>query len=67
MRPSSVIYLLLFILGLTVAVAPWTFAPVCISEMRCWVTRDVETVLGLLVAFLSLVGMFVDLRGAASE
>jgi hypothetical protein len=32
MKLEGIIYLLVLILGITVAIAPWTFAPVCMSK-----------------------------------
>lgn len=52
------------ILGILVAIAPWTFAPVCVTQMRCWFTRDVETVLGAAIALLSFLGMYTSLGTA---
>lgn len=54
-------YLVLLILGLIVALAPWTFAPVCMVEMRCYFTRDVETVLGAVIAVVALIGAYKSL------
>lgn len=62
MKTESIIYLLTLILGIIVAIAPWTFAPVCVTQMRCWFTRDVETVLGAAIAILSFLGMYVSLE-----
>ncbi len=59
---DSALYLALMVLGVLVAIAPWTFAPVCAVEMRCWTTRDVETVLGLVIAVVSLYGLFKGLE-----
>ncbi|MFO7835173.1 MAG: DUF4418 family protein [Candidatus Thorarchaeota archaeon] len=64
MKTEAIIYLLTMILGIIVAIAPWTFAPVCVTEMRCWFTRDVETVLGLSIAILSFLGMYTSLETA---
>ncbi len=61
LRFDSMIYLSLMILGIVVAIAPWTFAPVCVSEMRCWFTRDVETVLGAVITLLAVVGLYRSL------
>jgi len=58
MKLESILYLLVLILGVTVAIAPWTFAPVCMVDMRCWTTRDVETVLGAAVSVISLFGLY---------
>ena len=43
MKLETILNLILLILGIVVAIAPWTFAPVCMVEMRCYFTRDVET------------------------
>ena len=62
MKIDSILYLIILILGIVTAIAPWTFAPVCMSEMRCWFTRDVMTVLGGGIAVLALVGLFMGLK-----
>jgi hypothetical protein len=49
-------------LGCVVALAPWTFVPVCVTHMRCWDTRTVETILGAVIAIVSLVGLFKTLE-----
>jgi hypothetical protein len=54
--------IVLFVLGVLVAIAPWTFVPVCINPMRCWDTRTVETILGAAIALVSLVGVFKGLE-----
>lgn len=54
-------YLVLLIMGLIVALAPWTFAPVCMMEMRCYFTRDVETVLGAVISVVALLGAYKSL------
>ncbi|MBD3158977.1 MAG: DUF4418 family protein [Candidatus Lokiarchaeota archaeon] len=64
MKTEAIIYLLTMILGILVAIAPWTFAPVCVTQMRCWFTRDVETVLGAAIALLSFLGMYTSLGTA---
>ncbi|MBS3795891.1 MAG: DUF4418 family protein [Candidatus Thorarchaeota archaeon] len=64
MKTEAIIYVLTMILGIFVAIAPWTFAPVCVTEMRCWFTRDVETVLGVAIAILSFLGMYISLGTA---
>ncbi|TXT56460.1 MAG: hypothetical protein BAJATHORv1_20049 [Candidatus Thorarchaeota archaeon] len=61
MKIDLILNLLILVLGLIIAIAPWTFAPVCVIEMRCWFTRDVETLLGALVAVLGFVGMYRSL------
>jgi hypothetical protein len=58
MERNFITYLILFILGMVVALAPWTFAPVCMTEMRCYFTRDVETVLGAIVSIVALTGLY---------
>ena len=63
---NSILYLIILILGIVTAIAPWTFAPVCMSEMRCWFTRDVMTVLGGGVSVLALVGLFTGLSGSGA-
>lgn len=62
MKLLSILYILLFILGTVVALAPWTFVPVCITPMRCWDTRTVETILGAAISIVSLVGVFKSLE-----
>ena len=62
MKIDTILYLVLLILGIIVAIAPWTFAPVCMVEMRCYFTRDVETVLGAIIAIVSVVGIFKSLE-----
>ena len=65
---DSILYLIILILGIVTAIAPWTFAPVCMVEMRCWFTRDVMTVLGGATSVLALVGLFTGLsRSGASQ
>ena len=61
MKFDTIMYLVLLILGLIVALAPWTFAPVCMVEMRCYFTRDVETVLGAVIAVVALIGAYKSL------
>ncbi len=58
MKIESILYLVIMILGAVVAIAPWTFAPVCTDPMMCWNTRTVETVLGSAIAILSFVGLY---------
>jgi len=62
MKIESILYILIFILGAVVALAPWTFVPVCINPMRCWDTRTVETILGAVISVISLIGAFKSLR-----
>ena len=62
MKLISMLYVVIFILGTLVAVAPWSFVPVCINPMRCWDTRTVETILGATVSILSLIGGFKSLE-----
>jgi hypothetical protein len=61
MKFDTLIYLILLVLGLVVALAPWTFAPVCMTEMRCYFTRDVETVLGAIISLVSIIGAYKSL------
>jgi hypothetical protein len=61
MKLDTIMYLILLVLGLVVALAPWTFAPVCVMEMRCYFTRDVETVLGAVIALVSVIGAYKSL------
>ena len=63
MKLDTILYLLLLILGIVVAIAPWTFAPVCMTEMRCYFTRDVETVLGAVISVVALLGAYKSLEG----
>ena len=58
MKLESILYLVIMLLGAVVAIAPWTFVPVCPNPMMCWNTRTVETVLGGAIAILSLVGLY---------
>ncbi|MHA1135160.1 MAG: DUF4418 family protein [Candidatus Thorarchaeota archaeon] len=62
MKIEAILYVVLLILGCVVALAPWTFVPVCMTEMRCWDTRTVETILGAVIAVVSLVGVFKSLE-----
>ena len=62
MKLEVVLNLLILILGIVVAIAPHTFAPVCVLEMRCWFTRDVETILGSAIAILGFIGMYRGLQ-----
>ncbi len=57
MKLTVILNILIIILGALIALAPWTFAPVCMTEMRCYFTRDVETVLGILVIVLGVIGL----------
>ncbi|MHA2040360.1 MAG: DUF4418 family protein [Candidatus Thorarchaeota archaeon] len=57
MKIEVILNAIILVLGIVIAIAPHTFAPVCIMEMRCWFTRDVETVLGAAVALLGFVGL----------
>jgi hypothetical protein len=61
MKIDTILYLVLLILGLLVAVAPWTFAPVCMTEMRCYFTRDIETVFGAAISVVSIIGAYKSL------
>jgi len=51
----------MLILGILVAILPWTAFPVCMMEMRCWVTRDVETILGAVISVVALLGAYKSL------
>ena len=62
MKTEVILYLIILILGIVTAIAPWTFAPVCMTEMRCWFTRDVMTVLGAATSIVSLLGMYKSLE-----
>ncbi|NWF96114.1 MAG: DUF4418 family protein [Candidatus Thorarchaeota archaeon] len=64
MKFVGIVYLVILALGLLVALAPWTFAPVCMTEMRCWTTRNVETVLGAAVAVLAIAGLYKSLESS---
>ncbi|MFW9931383.1 MAG: DUF4418 family protein [Candidatus Thorarchaeota archaeon] len=63
MKFDTMLYLILLVLGLLVALAPWTFAPVCMTEMRCYFTRDIETIFGAIIAVVALVGSYKSLEG----
>ncbi|MFW9919077.1 MAG: DUF4418 family protein [Candidatus Thorarchaeota archaeon] len=62
MKFDTMLYLILLVLGLLVALAPWTFAPVCMTEMRCYFTRDIETIFGAIIAVVALVGSYKSLE-----
>ncbi|MFW9844285.1 MAG: DUF4418 family protein [Candidatus Thorarchaeota archaeon] len=62
MKLEVILYVVLLVLGIVVAIAPWTFVPVCINPMRCWDTRTVETILGAVISVVSLVGVFKSLE-----
>jgi len=62
MKLEVILNLLILILGIVVAIAPHTFAAVCPLEMRCWFTRDVETVAGAAIALLGFIGMYRALQ-----
>jgi hypothetical protein len=62
MKIEVILYLIILILGIVTAIAPWTFAPVCMTEMRCWFTRDVMTVLGAAISIVSLLGMYKSME-----
>ena len=62
MKLEVILYTVLLVLGIVVAIAPWTFAPVCMMDMRCWDTRTVETLLGAVISVVSLVGVFKSLQ-----
>ena len=62
MKTEVILYLIILILGIVTAIAPWTFAPVCMTEMRCWFTRDVMTVLGAATSVVALLGMYKSME-----
>ncbi|MFX0107198.1 MAG: DUF4418 family protein [Candidatus Hodarchaeota archaeon] len=62
MKLEVILNLIILILGIMVAIAPHTFSPVCINEMRCWFLRDVETVLGAAIAIFGFVGLYRGLQ-----
>jgi hypothetical protein len=62
MKLEVILYSILLVLGIVIAIAPWTFVPVCINPMRCWDTRTVETILGSVVALVSTIGIFKGLQ-----
>ncbi|MHA2353429.1 MAG: DUF4418 family protein [Candidatus Thorarchaeota archaeon] len=62
MKLTIILNIVLLVLGILVAIAPWTFVPVCINPMRCWDTRLVETILGGVISLVSLVGIFKGLE-----
>jgi hypothetical protein len=62
MKIEVILYLIILILGIVTAIAPWTFAPVCMTEMRCWFTRDVMTVLGAAISIVALLGMYKSME-----
>ena len=62
MKLEAILYIILLILGCVVALAPWTFVPVCVNPMRCWDTRTVETILGAVIAVVSFIGLFKSLE-----
>ncbi len=62
MKTEVILYLIILILGIVTAIAPWTFAPVCMTEMRCWFTRDVMTVLGAAISIVALLGMYKSME-----
>lgn len=61
MKLDTILYLLTLIFGLLVALAPWTFAPVCSTGMRCSFTREVETIFGAGITVISLLGAYKSL------
>ncbi|MHA1924371.1 MAG: DUF4418 family protein [Candidatus Thorarchaeota archaeon] len=63
MKAEVILNIIILIFGVVVAIAPHTFAPVCMMEMPCWFTRDVETVLGAAIALLGFIGAFRGLAG----
>ena len=62
MKTEVILYLIIMILGIVTAIAPWTFAPVCMTEMRCYFTRDVMTVLGASISVVALLGMYKSME-----
>ncbi len=62
MKIEVILYLIILILGIVTAIAPWTFAPVCMTEMRCYFTRDVMTVLGAAISVVALLGMYKSME-----
>jgi hypothetical protein len=62
MKLEAILFIILLILGSIVALAPWTFVPVCTPDMICAQTRTAETVLGAAIAVVSLVGVFKSLE-----
>ncbi|MEE8181912.1 MAG: DUF4418 family protein [Candidatus Thorarchaeota archaeon] len=62
MKTEVILYLIILILGIVTAIAPWTFAPVCMTEMRCYFTRDVMTVLGAAISVVALLGMYKSME-----
>ena len=62
MKTEVILYLIILILGIVTAIAPWTFAPVCMTEMRCYFTRDVMTVLGAAISIVALLGMYKSME-----
>ena len=62
MKTEVILYLIILILGIVTAIAPWTFAPVCMAEMRCYFTRDVMTVLGAAISVVALLGMYKSME-----
>ncbi|MHA1587520.1 MAG: DUF4418 family protein [Candidatus Thorarchaeota archaeon] len=62
MKTEVILYLIILILGIVTAIAPWTFAPVCMAEMRCYFTRDVMTVLGASISVVALLGMYKSME-----
>jgi hypothetical protein len=62
MKLIVILNIVLLVLGILVAIAPWTFVPVCVNPMRCWDTRMVETILGGAITLISLVGIMKGLE-----
>ncbi len=62
MKTEVILYLIILILGIVTAIAPWTFAPVCMTEMRCYFTRDVMTVLGAAISVVAMLGMYKSME-----
>jgi hypothetical protein len=61
MKLEVILNVLILILGILVAIAPYTFAPVCMME-QCQFTRLVETVFGSAIAVLGFIGMYRGLQ-----
>ena len=62
MKLTVILNIILLVLGILVAIAPWTFVPVCVNPMRCWDTRTVETILGGAISLGALIGVFKGLE-----
>ncbi|MHA1909987.1 MAG: DUF4418 family protein [Candidatus Thorarchaeota archaeon] len=62
MKMEMALNLILLVLGILVAIAPWTFAPVCMLDMRCHFTRDIETVFGGMITLVAILGLYKNLQ-----